>query len=86
MAKVYPVQWRSCAIIALVTFLIFSGHMVLSQQFHKHCRSNLLKVLLYGKSDMCVVMSFILNDTETLFKSVISQSVVKLDIFKWIAL
>jgi hypothetical protein len=45
----------------LVSYML---HWWLQLQYYKHCRSNVLRVLLFKRSDMCVILSGVINTIE----------------------
>lgn len=50
-------------------WLVFITHYVVQEMYHRHCKSNLLNILMYGNSDVCNTLSSILRYTETVSKA-----------------
>jgi predicted nucleic acid-binding Zn finger protein len=59
--------------VALVV-LVYLGHAYLQQQYYTHCSSNLLKVVLLQRSDMCIQLHTFLKALE----SVCSNNVINI--------
>ena len=49
--------------------VVFFLHITLQEIYHQRCRANLLTIMLYGNSDMCNVISSILDSTEMLART-----------------
>lgn len=59
--------------VALVA-LVYLGHAYLQQQYYTHCSSNLFKVVLLQRSDMCIQLHTFLKALE----SVCSNNVINI--------
>jgi len=59
-------------VLLVVCVSVFVLHMLVQELYHRRCRSNLIYVMLYGKSDMCNVMSVFIDKTEFLMKTTIT--------------
>lgn len=53
------------AVSAAVIALLYVVHAFLQRQYYVHCTSNILRVVLLQRSDMCVQLSAVLRAIET---------------------
>lgn len=59
-------------------------HTALQQQYQRHCRSNLLRVVLFGNSSLCVHMQAVLTQVEAA-SSALLPSLLTTVLQPWIA-
>lgn len=55
---------RPFLVAMLAASALYWGHRVLQLQYHNHCRSDIIRVVLYNQSMMCTHISSILNLVE----------------------
>lgn len=55
----------------LICTIMYFSHAIIEKTYHYKCRLNLFQVVLYGNSDMCNIMKFVLDKIEFSVKSVI---------------
>jgi hypothetical protein len=56
--------FKRCAIALCIFALTFYVHSALEKQHYARCKSNIIRVMLYGKSDMCVQLERVLTAIE----------------------
>ena len=55
---------RPLVVAAFAAAALYWGHRILQLQHHKHCRADIIRVVLYNQSMMCTHISSILNLVE----------------------
>jgi hypothetical protein len=58
---------------AIVTVIMFYAHRLLQLQYYRHCKSDLIRVVLFNQSAMCVHIANVLQVVEVAYHQVIKQ-------------
>lgn len=58
---------------AIVTIIMFYAHRLLQLQYFRHCKSDLIRVVLFNQSAMCVQIANVLQVVEVAYHQVIKQ-------------
>ena len=57
----------------VVTVVMFYAHRMLQLQYYRHCKADLIRVVLFNQSAMCVHIANILQVVEVAYHQVIKQ-------------
>lgn len=64
----WTMQWlisvRPLVVAAFAAAALYWGHRILQLQHHKHCRADIIRIVLYNQSMMCTHIASILNLVE----------------------
>lgn len=54
---------RAQVLLSTLVYILgaYAAHWWLQRQYYVHCRSNVLRVLLFQRSDMCVMMQSVIH-------------------------
>jgi hypothetical protein len=58
---------------AIVTFTLYFAHRLLQLQYYRHCRADLIRVVLFNQSPMCTHISSVINVVEVAYHQVIKN-------------
>ena len=60
-------------VTAIVTFTLYFAHRLLQLQYYRHCRADLIRVVLFNQSPMCTHISSVINVVEVAYHQVIKN-------------
>ena len=56
--------WRTLLSALVAAFMMYWAHRVLQLQYHRHCKADLIRVVLFNQSVMCSHIAGVLNLVE----------------------
>lgn len=65
--------FKPALVTAVVTFTLYFVHRLLQLQYYRHCKADLIRVVLFHQSPMCTHISSVINVVEVAYHQVIKN-------------
>jgi hypothetical protein len=69
----HAVVFKPMVMTAIVTFTLYFAHRLLQLHYYRHCKADLIRVVLFHQSPMCTHISSVINVVEVAYHQVIKN-------------